>query len=129
MIRVEYERGSHRVTVLGHAGGVYGQDLVCAAATVLCYTLAANLQQLYEQGCILRPALCLRAGHAELCGAPLPGGEGRLRERMDGVCLGFALLGAQFPEQLQLTMKSDECLENAFRSGVDFAGYQARNDT
>lgn len=44
MIRVIYEPDAPQIEVTGHAGaGDYGHDLVCAAASILCYTLQRAL--------------------------------------------------------------------------------------
>lgn len=46
MIRAEYDRKGLSLTVQGHGGGKYGEDIVCAAASILVYTLASDLERL-----------------------------------------------------------------------------------
>jgi len=49
MIEVKYDRRHLTVTVTGHAkSDEPGKDLVCAAATILTYTLAGNAESLAE---------------------------------------------------------------------------------
>ena len=50
-----------------------GQDLVCAAATMLAYTLAQSVQFLYEQGQFLeKPSIQLMDGYARIVAQPKP---------------------------------------------------------
>lgn len=47
MMEVTYDRRRLRMTVTGHAGyAPRGQDVVCAAGTMLIHTLAANIRRL-----------------------------------------------------------------------------------
>ena len=49
MIQVTYYKSYNRVTVEGHAlSGAPGHDLVCAGASTLAYTLAANVVHIME---------------------------------------------------------------------------------
>ena len=53
MIHAVYYKKYHRVTVKGHAHSAEkGRDLVCAAASMLVSTLAANVAQLHTKGIV-----------------------------------------------------------------------------
>ena len=54
MILVTYYRSYNRLTVEGHAhSGEPGKDLVCASASILAYTLAANVPTVCSNSCPL----------------------------------------------------------------------------
>lgn len=90
--------GPCRVEVRGHAGyAMPGQDIVCAAASVLCYALRAAL----EEAAIAHEAeagdgwMRVRAWPADACRARAEG--------MFAVCrVGFRLLAGSYPGYVQI---------------------------
>ena len=72
MIHVEFYRdtknGSVQMEMQGHAETApKGQDLVCAAATTVAYTLAQAVQFLYEQNRLLeKPVIQIVDGYAHI---------------------------------------------------------------
>ena len=64
--------GSLHMKAQGHAGaGPKGQDLVCAAATMLTYTLAQAVQFLYENDRLLeKPKIKILDGYAHITVMP-----------------------------------------------------------
>ena len=66
------EKGTLHMTVRGHAGaGRKGEDLVCAGASMLAYTLAQAVQFLYEQGLLEeKPKIQIADGYALVSAAP-----------------------------------------------------------
>lgn len=99
MIHVVYHKAYHRVTVKGHAQSAEkGRDLVCAAASMLTSTLAANVAQLETKGIVQKKAIVLDDGCAEVsCTVP-----SKYKYTVDmiylGVCTGFELLSQRYPE-------------------------------
>ncbi len=105
MIRVVYRRDGPSLTVRGHAGsGEPGHDLVCAAASVLAHTLAANARALEAHGEAAATAE-LRAGEATICCRPAEERRTEVRLLFDAVCLGFALLARDYPEFLSYEVR------------------------
>ena len=122
MILLQYYRSTPGVAISGHAeSGAPGHDLVCAAASMLAYTLGEYVQSLEKRTGDVFAQYSPREGlddEEELVDGPseadkilelLPGmalivrrerGEkaGRVRAVFDAVCNGFALLARQFPE-------------------------------
>lgn len=82
----------------GHAGaGKWGEDIVCAAASILAYTAAASARQLYrEEKLTQRPHIQLEPGNArivvETCEAAC--------QMLDVVCMGFGLLAVRYPKNV-----------------------------
>ena len=99
MIRIVYRRDEHSVRIRGHAGsGESGHDLVCAAVSILAYTLAAFVLKMEESGSATHSTAALRSGEAEIACTPTQEKSGEITRVMDAVCEGFAILAEEFPE-------------------------------
>lgn len=64
--------GSIHMTLKGHAKAApYGEDLICASATMLAYTVAQAVQFMYEQGKLKKkPKISLKEGNATIIATP-----------------------------------------------------------
>lgn len=92
MIRAHYSREELHISVTGHAGyAPHGQDIVCAGASTLYYTLRAALEAEAEAG---RGSVIERDG--EIGFAAADGSEERARLIMDTVWQGYELLAGQY---------------------------------
>ena len=92
MIRALYDRQAMRISVTGHAGyAPHGQDIVCAGASTLYYTLRAALEAEAEAG---RGSVIERDG--EIGFAAEDGREERARLIMDTVWQGYELMAGQY---------------------------------
>lgn len=101
MIQVTYHRDYNRVTVKGHAGSDEpGKDLVCASASILAYTLAANVANLEEQGAVRDMTAELREGDTEIACTPNRRNRAVITLIFDTVCAGFELLAKQYPQYI-----------------------------
>lgn len=102
MIDVTYDRKRLILKVKGHAhSGEAGHDLVCAAASILVYTLAANVTELCaDRRRVRRPVLEIKEGNATIACAPVHGMQAVTTLVFDTVCAGFAVLQQQYPENL-----------------------------
>lgn len=99
MISVIYDREHMCVEINGHAmSGEAGHDLVCAAASILAYTLAQNLKSMKKSSEIYRYTLELDVGRAFISCVPHARCKVDTRLVFDAVCTGFALLSNQYPE-------------------------------
>ena len=83
------------VEVTGHAGyDVAGKDIVCAAVSMLMYTLRQRQQDLNA-----KPFECeMRSGYAKI---KVP--EISMRESYETVASGLKLLSEQYPENVEFT--------------------------
>ena len=107
MIHAMYDRRRLRLTVEGHAGAAEkGRDIVCAAASVLACTLAADVQRLTQKGIVARSEVYLQAGQAEVWAEPQGGHRKRVQSLFDDLCAGFTLLASQYPEYVDLKIKA-----------------------
>lgn len=100
MIHVIFEPGEYRMSMEGHAGaGAFGEDPVCAAASMLMYTLTCNLTGRKSQAA-WRPEIRSEEGRYEAQCRPV---------EMGGVCLlvmrvianGLRMLSESYPEYVR----------------------------
>ena len=101
MIQVTYYKAYNRVTIEGHAlSGVPGHDLVCAGASTLAYTLAANVGRMDEM-CLVRNAVAtLEPGKAEISCNPKSKFTSIVGAIFNSVCVGFELLARDNPDYI-----------------------------
>lgn len=91
---IAVKRHNFCLKMTGHAGSApYGEDLVCAAASMLCYALAAQVQ-----GCA---DIRLEKGRACISARPKPEDEAAVNAAFDTVTKGFELLCEKYPEYIK----------------------------
>ena len=99
MIQVTYHRSFNRLTVTGHAGSAEnGHDLVCASASMLAYTLAANVANMADHGQVRGPILRMDEGDTEISCRPRHHLKATVTLGFDSVCVGFSLLAHDYPD-------------------------------
>lgn len=83
----------------GHArSGESGHDLVCAASSILAYTLAKNVAEIKDAGYAYNCAIELKPGDAFIECSPRRKYRSVVTMVFDTVCTGFDLLAQQYPE-------------------------------
>lgn len=101
MITVTH-KNQYSVTIEGHAySGEPGHDLVCAAASILAYTLADNVQAADANGWLRQMTVDLNEGAAEISCIPDDEHRGVVGLIFISVCAGFRLLAATHPENIE----------------------------
>ena len=106
MINATYYRKYHRLTVEGHAhSGEPGHDLVCAAASALAYTLAANVANMTDNGQVRAPVIDMQTGKAEISCNPMSRYKATVAMVFDSVCVGFDMLAANYPEYIKYQIR------------------------
>lgn len=106
MIQVIYHRGQHKVTVKGHAqSGEAGHDLVCAAASALAYTLAANVANMADKELVQEPVMSLKPGDTEVSCQPDSDYTSTVAMVFDAVCVGFELLYDNYPAYISYEIR------------------------
>lgn len=102
MIEVVYHKQYHRVTVEGHAYSAEpGHDLVCAAASALAYTLAANVANLADCGHVRIDSMELNSGKAEISCKPVTRHKSTVGLVYQAVCVGFEILAKDYPQYIR----------------------------
>ena len=97
MIRIIYYRDKHAVCIRGHAGsGEAGHDLVCAAVSILAYTIASFVRRMEEFGAATDSTAVLCSGKAKIACTPTKEMSGEVTRVMDAICEGFAILAGGY---------------------------------
>ena len=101
MIQVTYYRRYNRLTVTGHAGSAEpGHDLVCASASILAYTLAANVANMADNGQVRQPIIKITEGNTEISCNPRHNLKSSVTLVFDSVCIGSEMLAHEHPEYI-----------------------------
>jgi uncharacterized protein YsxB (DUF464 family) len=101
MIEIVYHRKYNSLTIKGHAlSAEKGKDLVCASASMLAYTLAANVERLTTGGQAKKPVIRLDEGDAEISCVPQRRFNSVVTLIFDSICAGFTLLSSEYPDNV-----------------------------
>lgn len=106
MIQVVYHRNFHRLSITGHAGAAEpGYDLVCASASILAYTLAANVANMSDNGQVREPVMKMNEGDTEISCNPRHNLKASVTLVFDSVCVGFELLAHDYPQYISYEIR------------------------
>lgn len=96
--------GSIHMTLQGHAKAApYGEDLICASATMLAYTVAQAVQFMYEQGKLRKkPKISLREGRATIIATPNEEDYAEALHTFWVAQCGIHLLAHNYPRNVKL---------------------------
>ena len=89
----------------GHAGQAeHGKDIVCAAASILAYTLAQTLQFQYEEGGLKKkPHLKLEPGDTVIVAKPKPEHYEEALHTFFVAQVGYSLLAKTYSQYVELS--------------------------
>lgn len=114
MITVRFERKDDilSMSLKGHAGAaVKGHDIICAAASILCYTAAQVMQFMFEeQELSEKPDIFLEEGNSHVIAKPKEEHYNECVHAFFVVQAGYALLARSYPKYIELISfgKSEE---------------------
>ena len=95
-----------RLKADGHAGwGESGHDLICAAESMLAYTLLENLRQAEQKGWLEEMDADIWDGGMFAEAVPRPDSRIRVYTIYRTVLTGYRLLAEQYPENVQIERK------------------------
>ena len=108
MMKISFEDKDNTLalTVKGHAGYAdTGQDIVCAAATILAYTVAQAVKDMYGQGRLEKePYISLKEGNATVRCAPKAETYAEALHTYFVAQIGYNLLSHNYPDNIKLKM-------------------------
>lgn len=106
MVKIHFwkDENSIHMKVKGHANTApKGQDLVCASASMLVYTVAQALTFMNEQGYMKeKPKLKMREGKASICAVPKEEYWAEVLHTFWVAQCGAHLLAKNYPEEVSL---------------------------
>ena len=109
MICVRFEHGKDNKSIIlrlsGHAGQAeIGKDIVCSSASILAYTVAQVVTNMYEEGKLKKkPTIRLESGNIAVVCKPTKDAYARAMHTYSIIQVGYALLAHTYPEYVQLT--------------------------
>lgn len=109
MITAEFfinkDAGSITLKLSGHAGaGERGNDIVCAAASILTYTVAQALQFMYEEGGLRKkPHISLNSGDSVIVAKPRDNTYAEALHIFFVAQVGYHLLAHHYPQYVTLS--------------------------
>ena len=103
------ESGSITLKLTGHAGQAKkGEDIVCAGASILAYTVAQALQFMYEQGELQKkPHIKLKEGDTIIVAKPKPERYEETLHTFFVAQVGYSLLAKTYPQYVTLSSFGD----------------------
>ena len=113
MVKAEFftnkESGSITMKLTGHAGQAKkGEDIVCASASILAYTVAQALQFQYEEGGLKKkPHLKLEPGDTVIIAKPKPESYEETLHTFFVAQVGYCLLAKTYPQYVTLSSFGD----------------------
>lgn len=98
------DNGSIHMTLKGHAQAApKGEDLVCASATMLAYTVAQAVRFLHEQGMLKKkPKINIGEGSATIIATPTEEGYAPVLHTFWVAECGIHLLQHNYPQNVKL---------------------------
>ena len=99
------ESGSITLKLTGHAGmAKKGEDIVCAGASILAYTVAQALQFMYEQGEMQKkPHIKLTEGDTVIVAKPKAETYAEALHTFFVAQVGYHLLAHNYPQYVKLS--------------------------
>lgn len=103
------ESGSITMKLTGHAGQAKkGEDIVCAASSILAYTVAQALQFMYEEGGLhKKPLLKLEEGDTVIVAKPKADTYAEALHIFFVAQVGYHLLAQNYPQYVALSSFGD----------------------
>lgn len=102
MVEIAYRLSQFDLTVKGHAGAApKGEDIVCAAVTILTRTFAQNARIMDRSGIVSGLRIELEPGNAHISCKPAKKYKSVARTVLEGICLGFEMLEQEYPEYVK----------------------------
>lgn len=98
------DKGSISLSVTGHANAAKeGEDLICAAASMLAYTVAQTLQFSFEEGDLKeKPVIDISKGEAYVEAIPTDEGYALALHTFFVAQVGFSLLEHNYPDHAKI---------------------------
>lgn len=107
MTRIEFDEKTLTLEIKGHAGyGKMGQDIICAAVSILTYTLVGALQRYSEYGWY-RLEADLSGGEAYIHCA-VNGYFSMVVEMFRFAMIGYKMLAEEYPQHVEVIEQGGE---------------------
>ena len=106
MIRVRFNEtksGQISMSIKGHAGSDdLGKDLVCAASSILAYTMAQNVKNCAELDMLKKNKIMMENGSSSVACTPKKEYYDIVRHSFQVIQTGYHLLAVNYPQYVSL---------------------------
>ena len=100
---IEITISGYKITARGHAGyAPIGQDIVCAAVTILISTMAAVLDNFEHEGKLKKKRIQIESGYALLICEPNEENKAEIDNTYDVIIRGLKLVEMQYPDNVKI---------------------------
>ncbi len=101
------EKSIH-MTLRGHAGAApKGEDLICASATMMAYTIAQVVEFMHKQGKLVKkPKIRISQGRATIIATPTEDGYAECLHTFFVAQCGVQVLAHNYPQYVKLALLS-----------------------
>lgn len=108
----EGKNGSITLSIKGHAGAAKeGQDIVCASASILAYTLGQYVSECFERGYLEQePIILLEKGRGRVTSVPKKEYYDYIKRGYAFADMGLDLLSHNYPQYVQKQFGKAKCL-------------------
>lgn len=98
------KNGTIHMTLQGHAGAApKGEDLICASATMMAYTVAQAVQFMFEQGMLKKkPKISIKEGDAAVIAMPKEEAYAEVLHTFWTAQCGVHVLARNYPQNVKL---------------------------
>ncbi len=91
------------ISIIGHAGhGIDGQDIVCAACSMLACTLMECMSRADRDGYLVRHDCSMKDGNVRINAITTDYGRKRVDTIVSVIRAGYELLESQYPENVKI---------------------------
>lgn len=105
MIKVQYSQKQHKLRIKGHAGFAQkGEDIICAAASMIFYNLAQVLMEYNREKTMTKPVEMKYGDVSVIRAYPKTGIEPWVDHDFYYALTGFRLLANQYPEHVDVVI-------------------------
>lgn len=102
-ISVKFEPRRKRIKINGHAGsGPLGNDIVCAAVTILALTIDSNVQTLESNNFVKVNKRNIGSGNAEFDISTHEKNDKTVELILDTILTGYRILSYQYPDYVKI---------------------------
>lgn len=104
-IKIDRKDDKYIVSIQGHAGYVdYGNDIVCASISILYYTLAHSIIDLYDKDRIKNYSIKTEAGNSSIEFEAINSDIKELNTVLQTIATGFMLMQENYKDNVRLAV-------------------------
>lgn len=102
----EQDGNAFRACISGHSGfAAAGADIVCAACSMLGYTLMEQLARMDKRRLLTAASVNVSEGRIDVCATAAEGALTAVQTLFQTIICGYSLIERQYPDYARVTVK------------------------